>query len=127
MIFLEFPAPQFSIFQYGFINMKNKYFKTQRKQFSYCISQQCSLVIHMVFPPGGGVESPSTAKDLLITSLLPRRLFPLPKLHSSPTNDSFHKKFLLKSPQNYIFGCSHCSYTIFLFLLRTLCTYSRSC
>ena len=77
----------------------------------------------MVFPPGevGVYHSPPpprTAKNLLIISHL--KIFP--RVDSStyqrfippPLNVSFHKNFIIKPPENCIFGCSHCSYTIFL-------------
>ena len=75
----------------------------------------------MVFPSWevGVDHSPSpTAKNLLITSHL--KIFPrvdsstYQRFISSPLNDSFHKNFIIKLRKNYICGCSHCSYTIFL-------------
>ena len=77
----------------------------------------------MVFPPGEvGVDHspppPRTAKYLLIISHL--KIFP--RVDSStyqrfippPLNVSFHKNFIIKPPENCSFGCSQCSYTIFL-------------
>ena len=77
----------------------------------------------MVFPPGevGVDHSPPprrTAKNLLIISHL--KIFP--RVDSStyqrfippPLNVSFHKNFIIKPPENCSFGCSQCSYTIFL-------------
>ena len=74
------------------------------------------------FPSRGGggrpLPPPPTAKNLLIISHL--KIFP--RVDSStyqrfippPLNVSFHKNFIINPPENCIFGCSHCSYTIFL-------------
>ena len=71
----------------------------------------------MVFPPGrwGGGEtlSPPAANILLITSYL--KIFSLYQRFILPSLiGNFHKNFILKPPKNYIFGCSHCTYTNFL-------------
>ena len=56
---------------------------------------------------------PPAANILLITSHL--KIFSLYQSFILPSLiGNFHKNFILKPPKNYIFGCSHCSYSNFL-------------
>ena len=119
MIILEVPAPKFSIFRHGVMAKTKKkinfslYFVTML--FCNTISLHSNSHGFSSREVGWGRDTlpPPAANILLITSYL--KIFSLYQRFILPSLiGNFHKNFILKPPKNYIFGCSHCTYTNFL-------------